>query len=122
MSIDVLLVDEDTDVLEIVQTFLEQEDDLDVTSESDPETALEMALSDGYDVVVSDFKMPGLDGLELCTELRKAGQPLPFLLFSAREPDDVQPAADDAGVTDFVQKGTGTEQYSVLAEKIRAAI
>jgi len=122
MSIDVLLVDEDTDVLEIVQTFLEQEDDLDVTSESDPETALEMALSDGYDVVVSDFKMPGLDGLELCTELRKAGQPLPFLLFSAREPDDVQSAADDAGVTDFVQKGTGTEQYSVLAEKIRAAI
>ncbi|MFC6757478.1 hypothetical protein ACFQER_13395 [Halomicroarcula sp. GCM10025894] len=45
MSIDVLLVDEDRDVLEIVQTFLEQEDDLDVTSEGDPETALELALS-----------------------------------------------------------------------------
>ena len=76
MSIEVLLVDEDTDVLEIVQTFLEQEDDLDVTSQADPETALDMALADDYDVVVSDF----------------------------------------------VQKGTGTEQYTVLAEKIRAAI
>ncbi|MBX0287307.1 response regulator [Haloarcula salinisoli] len=121
MSIDVLLVDEDSDVLEIVQTFLEQEDDLDVTSEADPETGLEMALSGEYDVVVSDYKMPRLDGLELCGELRDRDRSLPFLLFSAREPDDVRPAADEAGVTGFVQKGTGTEQYSELAEKIRAA-
>jgi CheY-like chemotaxis protein len=121
MSIDVLLVDEDRDVLEIVQTFLEQEDDLDVTSEVDPEIALEMALTDDYDVVVSDYKMPRLDGLELCTALRDRERSLPFLLFSAREPADVRPAAEDAGVTGFVQKGTGTEQYSVLAEKIRAA-
>jgi CheY-like chemotaxis protein len=122
MSIEVLLVDEDRDVLEIVQTFLEQEDDLDVTSEADPETALEMALTDDYDVVVSDYKMPRLDGLELCAALRDRECPLPFLLFSAREPADVQPAAADAGVTDFVQKGTGTEQYSVLARKIRTAV
>src|SRR6056297_913784 len=121
MSIDVLLVDEDRDVLEIVQTFLEQEDDLDVTSEVDPETALEMALTDEYDVVVSDYKMPRLDGLELCAALRDRGSSLTFLLFSVREPEDVEAAADDAGVTGFVQKGTGTEQYSVLAEKIRAA-
>jgi CheY-like chemotaxis protein len=122
MSIDVLLVDEDRDVLEIVEAFLEQEDDLEVTSEIDPETALEMALTGSYDVVVSDYKMPQLDGLELCAALRDKGQSLPFLLFSAREPDTVEEAADDAGVTGFVQKGTGTEQYSVLAEKIRAAI
>lgn len=122
MSIDVLLVDEDRDVLEIVQTFLEQEDDLEVTSEADPETALDMALTGEYDVVVSDYKMPRLDGLELCMALRDRECSLPFLLFSAREPADVRPAADDAGVTDFVQKGTGTEQYSVLAQKIRAAV
>jgi len=122
MSIDVLLVDEDTDVLEIVQTFLAQEDDLDVTSQADPETALEMALTGEYDVVVSDYKMPHLNGLELCTALRDRERSLPFLLFSAREPEDVQSAANDAGVTDFVQKGTGTEQYSELAEKIRTAI
>ena len=121
MSIDVLLVDEDRDVLEIVQTFLEQEDDLDVTSELDPETALELALTGEYDVVVSDYKMPRLDGLELCAALRDRERSLPFLLFSASEPEDVRAAADDAGVTGFVQKGTGTEQYSVLAEKIRAA-
>ena len=119
MSIEVLLVDEDSDVLDIVQTFLEQEDDLDVTSEADPEAALEVATE--YDVVVSDYKMPRLNGLELCAAIRERDGALPFLLFSAREPEDVQPQADDAGVTGFVQKGTGTEQYTELAERIRAA-
>jgi len=121
MSIEVLLVDEDRDVLDIVETFLGQEDDLDVTSEADPEQALEMAVGGGYDVVVSDYKMPRLDGLELCTEIRDQAVDLPFLLFSAREPEDVQPMADDVGVTGFVQKGTGTEQYTELAQRIRAA-
>jgi len=122
MTIEVLLVDEDTDVLEIVQTFLEQEDDLDVTSESDPETALDMAVADDYDVVVSDYTMPHLDGLELCAAIRDRAGAIPFVLFSAREPADIEAAAEEAGVTDIVQKGTGTEQYAELASNIRAAI
>jgi DNA-binding NarL/FixJ family response regulator len=122
MGIEVLLVDEDGDVLDIVQTFLQREDDLEVTGETDPERALEMALTDDYDVVVSDYKMPGLDGLELCSELRGADSAIPFVLFSAREPEDVQPAADEAGVDGFVQKGTGTEQYGELAEQVRDAV
>ncbi|MDS0277975.1 response regulator [Halomicroarcula sp. S1AR25-4] len=122
MSVEVLLVDEDHDVLEIVATFLGQEDDLSVTSEPDPEAALEMALTGDYDAVVSDLKMPKLDGVELCTAIREHDESLPFFLFSAREPEDVQPAAADAGVTAFVQKGTGTEQYSVLADRIRDAV
>lgn len=122
MNIEVLLVDEDDDVLDIVQTFLQREDDLDVTGENDPEQALEMAQEGDYDVVVSDYKMPGLDGLELCEALRASGDGMPFVLFSAREPEDVQPAAEEAGVNSFVQKGTGTEQYSVLAQEVRDAV
>ena len=122
MNIEVLLVDEDDDVLDIVETFLQREDDLDVTGENDPEQALEMAQEGDYDVVVSDYKMPGLDGLELCEALRASGDGMPFVLFSAREPEDVQPAAEEAGVNSFVQKGTGTEQYSVLAQEVRDAV
>jgi len=121
MSLEVLLVDEDTDVLEIVQTFLQQEDDFDVTSESDPEAALEMALSGEYDAVVSDYTMPRLDGLELCEAIREEDSALPFVLFSARERVEIQSAAANAGVNACVQKGTGTEQYTELAEQIREA-
>ena len=122
MSPEVLLVDEDTDVLDIVQTFLQQEDDFDVTPEPDPEAALDRALNGEFDAVVSDYKMPKLDGLELCAELRDRDSSIPFVLFSARDPADVRSAADEVGVTAFVQKGTGTEQYGELADRIRSAI
>ncbi|WP_276272483.1 response regulator [Haloarcula litorea] len=122
MSVEVLLVDEDTDVLEIVGTFLGQHDDLDVTAESDPERALELVRSEDFDAVVSDYKMPRLDGIELCAAIRDGGDEIPFLLFSAREPETVQPEADEAGVTGYVQKGTGTEQYDVLADRVRDAV
>ncbi|MBX0294748.1 response regulator [Haloarcula nitratireducens] len=122
MSVEVLVVDEDRDVLEIVGTFLAREDGFEVTMEADPEQALEMVLSGEYDAVVSDYKMPRLDGIELCTAIRERDEGVPFLLFSAREPEDVRPEAADAGVTAFVQKGTGTEQYDVLAERIRESV
>lgn len=122
MSIEVLLVDEDRDVLEIVATFLGQEDGIAVTTRVDPEAALDDALSGEFDAVVSDYKMPRMSGVELCAAIREDGETMPFLLFSAREPESVQPEADDAGVTEFVQKGTGTEQYGALADHIRDAV
>jgi CheY-like chemotaxis protein len=122
MSIEVLLVDEDPDVLDIVSTFLEREGDLAVTTQTDPETALEDVRTGGYDAIVSDYTMPRMDGLELCRAIRDDGDSTPFFLFSAREAADVEPDAAAAGVTEFVQKGTGTEQYATLAEHIEAAV
>ncbi|WP_423999432.1 response regulator [Haloarcula salina] len=119
MSIEVLLVDEDADVLEIVGTFLGQEDGFEVTSETDPEAALERVFEEEFDAVVSDYKMPRLDGVELCNAIRERGASIPFLLFTAREREDVADVAAENGVTAVVQKGTGTEQYGVLADRIR---
>jgi DNA-binding NarL/FixJ family response regulator len=122
MSIEVLLVDEDRDVLDLVQTFLQQEDDLNVTGEPDPQEALQRAIDEEYDIVVSDYKMPHLNGVELCAELREQNEYVPFVLFSGREPGDMQPDAEDAGISGIVQKGSGTEQYSDLADQIRKAV
>lgn len=122
MSIEVLLVDEDRDVLEIVGTFLGKEADFEVTTESDPVTARDEVFNGEYDAVVSDYKMPQLNGVELCEELREQGESIPFLLFSARERVDLEDELEAAGVTEFVQKGTGTDQYSRLANHIRDAI
>lgn len=122
MSIDVLLVDEDQDVLDIVSTFLGREPDLSVATETDPEAALERALDGEFDAVVSDYRMPRMSGVELCDAIREAGNTIPFMLFSARERGEVEAELESAGVTEFVQKGTGTDQYTVLAEYIRDAV
>ncbi|WP_225334753.1 response regulator [Halomicrobium urmianum] len=120
MTIEVLIVDEDRDVLEVTEAFLGRHDDLAVATETDPEAALSAVRDGEYDAVVSDLTMPGLDGLALCREIRESRPELPFFLFTGREESDIDGDVDP--VTAVVRKSTGTDQYDDLAERIRAAI
>ena len=71
-SIAVLLVDEDTDVLELTQTFLEREDEgLDVSTETSSEAALTRLEDGSFDCVVSDYNMPGMTGIEFMEAVRE---------------------------------------------------
>lgn len=121
MTVDVLLVDEDTDVLEVSATFLGRQEGLSVSTESDPERALERVRDENVDAVVSDLGMPKLDGIELCQRIRDRGGDIPFFLFSGRESDTIREAAQSGQVTGFVQKGTGMDQYETLGTQIREA-
>lgn len=119
MAIEVLLVDEDESVLDITQTFLERQDGLTVSTETDPTVAADRVGGGEFDAVVSDLSMPGLNGLELCQRIRDTGRDAPFLLFTGRDEEEI---ADREGAdcpTAVVRKSTGTDQYERLAEHIR---
>lgn len=120
MTIEVLIVDEDQDVLEVTEAFLGRHDDLAVATETDPEAALSAVRDGEYDAVVSDLTMPDLDGLTLCREIRGSRPEMPFFLFTGREESDIDGDLDP--VTAVVRKSTGTDQYDDLAERIRAAV
>lgn len=122
MEVEVLVVDEEADVLEITETFLGRQDGLSVSTEMDPERAVERVLDGEFEAVVSDFSMPKLDGLELCRRIRDGGVDVPFFLFTGRGEADIDDSAGKECVTAFVQKGTGTDQYEALAEHIRDAV
>src|SRR6266852_5805951 len=66
----VLLVDDDTDVLKVTRKALEAAG-CSVTCISDPTKVLRTPPGDGYDLVLLDLLMPGVDGLELCQLLRR---------------------------------------------------
>jgi len=118
----VLLVDEDPDVLELTETFLEREDeDIEVLTERSGSAALEVLEGEAVDCVVSDYRMPEMDGLEL-HEAVTDREPLPFFLFTASADRETTEAGEAAGVTGVVQKGAGTDHYARLAERIRAAV
>lgn len=122
-TITVLLVDEDTDVLELTRTFLEREDDaIEVTTETSAPDALERLESEPFDCVVSDYSMPSMSGIEFLQEVRERIPGLPFFFFTGKDREDIRTEADDIEITGHIQKGTGTERYSELAEEIRAAV
>jgi len=122
-DIDVLVVDEDPDVLELTETFLERESDqLSVTTEQSAQAAIDRVAEESFDCVVSDFRMPEMDGIELFEVIHDANPRLPFFLFSAVSDDETAAKAREAGVTAFVRKGVGTSHYEDLAERIENTI
>lgn len=122
-TIRVLVVDEDSDVLDVTELFLERASDaIDVETETDPADAVDRIDTESFDCVVSDYRMPGLDGLELYEAIGGEDSEMPFFLLSATDEKSVADAADAAGVTGFIQKSAGTDHYADLAERIEDAV
>lgn len=119
-SIDVLLVDEDEEVLDLTETFLRKKSDrVGVGTETDPPRAVERTVEDGFDCVVSDYRMPGMNGVELCAEIRSHVD-VPFFLFTAASPGEIDDDQLDEAVTGYIQKGAGTTHYDELVDSIEA--
>lgn len=119
----VLVVDEDPDVLDLTETFLEREDDdLDVATEEEPLAVPDRVATEDVDCVVSDLRMPDLDGFELHERLEESDEDVPFILFTAAADEGTREASEEAGVEDLILKGTGTDHYTELARRIRSAV
>ena len=117
----VLLVDDDPAAGEMAGTFIERaDDDLTVSVETDPTNVLGRLDAGEFHCVVSSYAMPAVDGLDLLTVVRDTHPDLPFVLFTARGSEAVASAAISAGVTDYVPKHDGTDQYEHLAGQLKA--
>ncbi|MFB6156871.1 MAG: PAS domain S-box protein [Haloferacaceae archaeon] len=115
----VLHVDDDPDFAEMVSVHLERADgSLEVITETDAVDGLDRLADADVDCVVSDYDMPRVDGLEFLSAVREDHPHLPFILFTGKGSEEIASEAVSAGVTDYLQKGTGTDQYAVLANRI----
>ncbi len=119
----VLYVDDDPDFAETTAAFLERDDDR-LTVETAASAARAVALIDEQppDCVVSDYNMPGRDGLELLEAVRERHPDLPFVLFTGEGSEAVASDAVSAGATDYLRKRSGTDQFELLANRIRNGV
>jgi DNA-binding NtrC family response regulator len=122
-SISVLHVDDEPDFAELAADMLEREDDrFAVASATSASVGLERLAADDFDCIVSDYDMPGQNGIEFLEQVRDEFPDLPFILYTGKGSEEVASDAISAGVTDYLQKGSGTSQYAVLANRIRNAV
>jgi PAS domain S-box-containing protein len=113
----VLHVDDDERVRDLVRTLLVRErPTLDVVSVDSVQAGLDRL--PGTDCVVSDYQMPGDDGLAFLRAVRERDPKLPFVLYTAAGSEEVAAEAISAGVTDYLQKSTAPEQYALLATRV----
>lgn len=111
----VLLVEDEPDVALVAATVLE-ESGYHVTVASDGHEGLEIALQEQPELVVTDFMMPCLSGLEMIERLRQAGFDRPIILTTAI-PEDHLPR--QPGYDAYLAKPYGTRKLLTLVEAFR---
>jgi PAS domain S-box-containing protein len=122
-TIRVLHVDDSADFAALTATALEREDEaFSVVTETRAADALARLRDEDVDSVVSDYEMPEMNGLELLAEVRADHPELPFILFTGKGSEEIAAEAISRGVTDYLQKESGMDQYTVLANRIRNSV
>jgi PAS domain S-box-containing protein len=122
-SIKVLLVDDDLSFLKAAKQCLETQGEVQVETASSVEEAIERMKKEGFDIIVSDFKMPGKDGLEFLKELRERGNDVPFIIFTNKGREEIAIKALNLGADGYFSKfGEPETVYGELGHGIRQAV
>ena len=100
-----LLVDDEQMVLDSLSNFLRLETDYDVTTYDSPTRALNMLRDESVDLVVSDFLMPGMDGLEFLAEVKRMYPETPRILLTGyADKENAIKAINDVGLFQYIEK------------------
>ena len=122
-TVRVLYVDDEPDLLEIGRLFLERAGDFAVTTVGSAAAGLALLEEGEFDAVVSDYQMPGMDGIEFLKAVRNGHGETPFILFTGRGREEVVIEAINNGVDFYIQKGGEPEaQYVQLSHQVRCAV
>ncbi len=119
----ILCVDDEEELLNLAQIFLERMDACTVTKATSASEALALLASSRFDVIVSDYMMPVTDGIEFLRQVRPLYPDIPFILFTGKGREEVAIQAIDNGAAFYIQKGGDpTAQFTELMHKIRQAV
>ena len=100
----VLIIEDDLDIATNLYEFLEGRGNV-VDLARDGVTGMHLAVAGGFDAIVLDLGLPGVDGLGLCRKLRRdARQDVPVLILTARDMLDDKLAAFESGADDYLVK------------------
>jgi two-component system OmpR family response regulator len=114
----VLVVEDEVKMAALIRRGL-SEQGLNVEVAASGETAVGMARSGGYDAIVLDVMLPGIDGFETCRLLRQEGLWSPVLMLTARGALEDRIAGLDGGADDYLTKPFS---FAELLARLRALI
>jgi len=120
-SVRVLHVDDDEAFLHISKLILQEMDNcFDVDYARGVDEAMAKLATNNYDVIVSDYEMPGKSGLGFLKELREQGSRIPFVLFTGKGREEVAILALNLGADGYYNKQGSTETvYGELAHGLK---
>lgn len=122
-GISLLYVDDEPELLGICKLYLEKNGEIIVNTAESADIALEMIRTHSYDAIVSDYQMPGMDGIAFLKYLKAGGDTTPFIIFTGKGREEVVIEALNEGADFYIQKGGKPKaQFAELSNKIRYAV
>lgn len=105
----VLAIDDDS-IIRAILTNMLQKAGYEVITASDGTTGLKLALEEDPDVVITDYQMPGMDGMELLEAVRKSSPSLPVIMLTAHGDIALTIKSMQAGAYDYLEKPIKVEE------------
>jgi DNA-binding response OmpR family regulator len=114
----ILLAEDDAGIADPLARVLRREGH-DVEIVADGLQAFERSQTEAFDLLVLDLGLPLMDGIEVCRQLRKLGNPIPILMLTARAEEIEKVAGLDVGADDYVTKPFGVAE---LLARVRSLL
>ena len=122
-TIQVLIVDDDPDLCILTKDFLGSSADLKLDTVFSVKDARDAIAKKHYDAIISDYQMPGEDGIQFLKSLRSAGDKTPFILLTGKGREEVVIEALNNGADSYLQKGgQPAPLYAELEHRVRTAV
>jgi signal transduction histidine kinase/DNA-binding NarL/FixJ family response regulator len=108
----ILIIDDDPGLLQALSEVLRLNlGHLEITTSNSSREALALAAATEFEAIISDIKMPGMDGLTLLRELKAVTPDTPILLMTAHDDRDHVVLALRGGAYDYIQKPIDTDYF-----------
>ncbi|MBI4682917.1 MAG: response regulator [Nitrospirae bacterium] len=112
-----LIVDDEPDMLKLLSMIIREKTSYESVTTNNPLEAVDLVKQGGFDLVIADLKMPGLDGVELIDAIKKIDEDLPIIIITAY--GNVESALEimHKGAFDFITKPFRKEHILYTIDK-----
>jgi DNA-binding NtrC family response regulator len=116
MAEKILIVDDEPDMLRLLSMIIKEKTPYEVTTTNNPLEALELAKK-GFDLLIADLKMPGLNGIELLESVKRFDEDIPTIIITAYGTVEAAVETMQKGAFDFITKPFRKEQILFTIER-----
>lgn len=116
-KLNILIVEDGRSQREMLRDFLISEGHRVMEAENG-ETAIKMVLSNHFDLILLDYKMPGMDGVEVLKEVKKINHEIDVVIITAYGTIETAVEAIKVGAIDYITKPVELEELLILVDRV----
>ena len=117
MPYTIIIIDDETDLLDLLKLILTEKTDYNILTTTDPKQALNWCREHHADVLISDLRMPQMEGIELLKLLKEQDETIPFIIMTAYGTIESAVEAMRQGAFDYITKPFRKEQILMTINK-----